>query len=129
MKKWFLLLFSFCHCVCAEVPWGADAELAYQFCEKEKAQENPKNASPLSLFSFLLHRIIRFHQVFLSPVDGPRSHFYPCSSQYMYNAIKKYGALKGYIIGCDRLLRENDEEWVYPTIDRNGDVVKYDPVE
>ena len=30
-------------------------------------------------------------------------------------------------MGCDRLLRENDEEWVYQKIEFNGKVMKYDP--
>jgi hypothetical protein len=72
--------------------------------------------------------VIRFHQEVISPVDGPRSHYRPSSSQYMHQAMHRYGFLKGFIMGCDRLLRENDEEWVYRTIqDNDGKIFKYDP--
>ena len=54
--------------------------------------------------------VIDFHQKVISPVDGPRSHFRPSSSQYMRQAMHNYGFFKGYIMGCDRLLRENSEE-------------------
>ena len=45
----------------------------------------------------------------------------------MHQAMHTYGFLKGYIMGCDRLLRENDEEWVYRTVHFDGRVLKYDP--
>jgi uncharacterized protein len=40
--------------------------------------------------------------------------------------VHRYGFLKGYIMGCDRLLRENDEEWIYRTIEVDGKTCKYD---
>ncbi len=72
-------------------------------------------------------KVIWFHQNILSPVDGPRSHFRPSSSAYMLAAIKRHGFLKGYILGCDRLLRENSEKWIYPTIEYDGHILKWDP--
>ena len=30
-------------------------------------------------------------------------------------------------MGCDRLLRENDEKWVYHTVEIDGQKFKYDP--
>jgi hypothetical protein len=45
----------------------------------------------------------------------------------MHQAMHNYGFLKGFIMGCDRLLRENDEEWVYRTIQIDGKIFKYDP--
>ncbi len=70
---------------------------------------------------------ILFHQNVISKVDGPRSHFRPSSSQYMLLAMQKHGFIKGFFLGCDRLLRENDDDWVYRTIEVNGKLVKYDP--
>lgn len=58
--------------------------------------------------------MIRFYQKQISPIDGPRSHFYPSSSQYALLAIQKHGVLKGIALGCDRLMRENKAEWIYP---------------
>jgi hypothetical protein len=45
----------------------------------------------------------------------------------MQLAIQRYGFLKGVVMGCDRLLRENDEEWVYRTVMIDGQIYKFDP--
>ena|SRR3990167_4756259 len=101
-------------------PWGKDSGL--------KVPPPTVQTSDLSIATRIAEKIIRFHQNVISPVDGPRSHFRPSSSQYMLLAMHRYGFLKGYIMGCDRLLRENDEEWVYRTIQmENGQIFKYDP--
>lgn len=100
-------------------PWGNECDLKYQLEEK--------TAADLSIATQIADRIIRFHQTVISPVDGPRSHYRPSSSRYMQLAMYRYGFLKGYIMGCDRLLRENDEEWVYRTIEEDGKTFKYDP--
>lgn len=100
-------------------PWGNDCDLRVPV-QKEEA---PK----LSIASKVADAVIRFHQDVISPVDGPRSHFRPTSSRYMQLAMQRYGFLKGFIMGCDRLLRENDEEWVYRTVEIDGRYFKYDP--
>lgn len=101
-------------------PWGKDSDL--------KSPSPPPPLESPSLATHLADLVIRFHQEVISPVDGPRSHYRPSSSQYMHQAIHRYGFLKGFIMGCDRLLRENDEEWVYRTIqDTDGKIFKYDP--
>lgn len=101
-------------------PWGKDAELI------QKVPPPTKKEAP-SLFSQAAHEVIQFHQSIISPAQGNRSHFYPSSSQYMKEAIARYGFTKGFIMGCDRLLRENDEAWVYRTIENDGRILKYDP--
>lgn len=100
-------------------PWGKDSHL--------KAQPPSKEDEPLSLATKLADAIIHFHQTVISPVDGPRSHYRPSSSAYMKQAMHRYGFLKGFVMGCDRLLRENDEEWVYRKIEVDGEIFKYDP--
>jgi uncharacterized protein len=102
-------------------PWGKDSTLKYQ-CKAALHSEEK-----LSIATLVADAIIQFHQQVISPVDGPRSHFRPSSSQYMHLAMHRYGFLKGFVMGCDRLLRENDEEWVYRTIQVNGQIFKYDP--
>lgn len=107
-------------------PWGKDADLAHK---KPLCVEVEKKTCPTPLLSAIGERMIKFHQDVISPADGPRSHFYPSSSQYTKEAMIKYGFFKGFIMGCDRLMRENNEDWVYPTTTRPGGVVmKYDPV-
>jgi putative component of membrane protein insertase Oxa1/YidC/SpoIIIJ protein YidD len=101
-------------------PWGKDAGLK-QTAKVEKKQDS----IPIQI----ANAVIRFHQEVISPVDGPRSHYRPSSSQYMQQAMRRYGFLKGYMMGCDRLLRENDEEWVYRKVEYNGRILKYDPAE
>jgi putative component of membrane protein insertase Oxa1/YidC/SpoIIIJ protein YidD len=44
----------------------------------------------------------------------------------MSRAISKHGFLKGYIMGCDRLLRENSDPWVYKTALIDGQQWKID---
>lgn len=103
-------------------PWGKDADLAQ--CPIVCAEE-----SSSSWLAQLGVHAIRFHQVVISPADGPRSHFIPSSSQYTLEAMKRYGFLQGVAMGCDRLLRENDDPWVYrKTLDPAGHVMKWNPV-
>ena len=97
-------------------PWGKDADL------------HLKEPRPVQAEYTFPEQVIRFHQKVLSPVDGPRSHFVPCSSTYMLKAIRKHGFLKGYAMGCDRLMRENSDPWVYRKIlTREGAIYKWDP--
>ena len=100
-------------------PWGTDSDLHFK----------PPKSAPLEL-SFgtrVAEAVILFHQKVISPVDGPRSHFRPSSSQYMKLAMYRYGFFKGYVMGFDRLLRENDEEWIYRYVQTEQGPFKYDP--
>lgn len=99
-----LLIFSTVH---AENPWGKDADLL--------EMRAPHPQQELTLLKRFASTLISFHQEVISPIDGPRSHFYPSSSQYTKDAIQKYGFLLGIAYGCDRLMRENDDPWVYQT--------------
>lgn len=105
-----------------EMPWGKDADLY----SKPALCKEVKRPSTLSSFGI---RAIRFHQTVISPADGPRSHFLPSSSQYTLEAIQKYGFFTGYLLGCDRLMRENEDPWVYPTGKNDaGMMMKLNPV-
>ncbi len=101
-------------------PWGKDTDLVPPK-EQIAVQQKP------SIMVKLARQAILFHQNVLSKVDGPRSHFRPSSSQYMLLAMQKHGFIKGYFLGCDRLLRENDADWVYNKIDVGGKLMKYNP--
>ncbi len=100
-------------------PWGKDADVKPSV-EKPAPREE-------SMAVFVSKKIILFHQRVLSPVDGPRSHFYPCSSRYMKMAMTEHGFIKGFLMGCDRLLRENKDPWVYRNVIIDNKLVKYDP--
>ena len=52
--------------------------------------------------------ILRNYQKFISPVFkhlGVNCKFYPSCSEYMLQAIQKYGVIKGCFLGVKRLLR------------------------
>ena len=66
----------------------------------------------------LLLRAIRFYQRFVSPACPARCRFRPTCSAYAYEAIQKYGALKGGWLALKRLSR------CHPFY--HGDI--YDPV-
>ena len=53
----------------------------------------------------LLLRMIRFYQKHISPCFPSRCRFIPTCSHYAYEAICKYGALKGGWLALRRLLR------------------------
>ena len=54
---------------------------------------------------FILISLIRFYQRFISPLTPPACRFTPTCSQYMLEAIQKYGALKGTWLGIKRICR------------------------
>jgi len=122
----FISIFALSFPVFAD-PWGKDADLVH-FNAVEHQKKSDCQKSP-SLTSKLAIRAIQFHQDVISPADGPRSNFIPSSSQYTLEAMNKYGFFQGYIMGCDRLMRENDEEWVYrKTTVPQGCKMKWDPI-
>ena len=104
-------------------PWGIDSDLIN--VKKEKADTQKRHLNPGQK---TCRAMIRFFQVYISPIDGPRSSFYPTSSQYAWEAIQKYGVFQGIAMGCDRLMRENGEMWVYETTKNYGIERKLDPV-
>lgn len=51
--------------------------------------------------------IVRWYQKHISPAIGPHCKYMPTCSQYMIDAVTKYGALKGGLMGIWRILRCN----------------------
>lgn len=49
--------------------------------------------------------LIRLYQLTLSPLLGSACRYDPTCSAYTYEAISKYGFLKGSYLGARRLLR------------------------
>lgn len=54
--------------------------------------------------SKILISLIRFYQVFISPLIGPRCRFHPTCSQYAIEAIKIHGGFKGTCLAIKRLI-------------------------
>jgi putative component of membrane protein insertase Oxa1/YidC/SpoIIIJ protein YidD len=99
-------------------PWGKDAPLPPPPAREERTY------TPLAI---LARQAIALHQNHVTHISGPRSHFRPSSSQYMLEAIHSYGFTLGYLMGCDRLLRENGDPWLYRTKCYDGLHYKWDP--
>jgi putative membrane protein insertion efficiency factor len=51
--------------------------------------------------------LIRLYQLTLSPLLPPACRFEPSCSRYTYQAIDKYGLIKGSWLGFKRILRCN----------------------
>ncbi len=49
--------------------------------------------------------LIRLYQLGISPYIGPHCRFTPTCSRYAYEAITKYGAVKGGYLAVRRLLK------------------------
>ncbi len=56
---------------------------------------------------YILIKMIRFYQKYLSPLKRTRCPYIPTCSQYGLEAIQKYGALKGSLLAAWRILRCN----------------------
>lgn len=52
-------------------------------------------------------KLIRFYQAAFSPYSRGCCRFYPTCSAYAYEAVEKYGVLKGGLLALRRLLRCN----------------------
>lgn len=49
--------------------------------------------------------MVRFYQHYLSPLKPPSCIYSPTCSEYTYQAIAKYGFLRGVAMGVERLMR------------------------
>ncbi len=55
----------------------------------------------------VLLALIRFYQTAISPNTRPHCKYYPTCSQYGFEAIERFGALKGSALALWRILRCN----------------------
>ena len=49
--------------------------------------------------------LIKIYKRLISPILGQRCRFYPSCSDYTFEAVKKYGLIKGLFLGGKRLLK------------------------
>ena len=56
---------------------------------------------------YIMIRMIRIYQKYLSPLKSTKCPYYPTCSQYGLEAIQKYGAVKGGLLALWRILRCN----------------------
>ncbi len=57
------------------------------------------------MIRWVLLKLIRFYQIFISPALPPSCIYEPSCSKYTYQAIARHGALKGTYLGIRRILR------------------------
>ncbi len=58
----------------------------------------------MKLLSYLLIKIIKIYQLFVSPYLGSNCRYLPTCSEYFIDSLKEFGFLKGSIKGIKRLL-------------------------
>ena len=58
----------------------------------------------MSIFSYLLIKIIKVYQIVISPYLGNNCRYLPTCSEYFIDSIKEYGVVKGTLIGTKRIL-------------------------
>ena len=51
--------------------------------------------------------MVRLYQILLSPMLGENCRFEPSCSQYFILAVRKYGAVRGALLGAWRIVRCN----------------------
>lgn len=56
------------------------------------------------LKQFLI-RLVKIYQLIVSPYLGKNCRYYPSCSEYMIEAINKYGVMRGLIRGFVRLIK------------------------
>lgn len=56
-------------------------------------------------FKKIIVLLIRFYQVFISPLFPPTCRYTPTCSEYFIQAVEKYGPIKGSYLGIKRILR------------------------
>jgi len=80
-------------------------------CSEEDFNEPRLRDLPFRLLTFprwILLALIRVYQFVISPILPPDScRYYPTCSHYGYQAIYKYGTLKGGFMAAKRILRCN----------------------
>jgi len=56
---------------------------------------------------FLILKMIRVYQKYLSPLLGPSCRFHPTCSEYALQAIEVYGVFRGGFLAIKRILKCN----------------------
>ena len=111
--------------------WAGEGQWTEPWQEESlSAREKARNTGKASSASQKVGQgLIRFFQIYISPVDGDRCPSYPTCSQYAMEAVRKHGAIVGLAMGFGRLIHESDEIHRAPQIRVNDSYRYYDPVE
>ena len=50
---------------------------------------------------------VRLYRRLVSPLIGPRCRYYPSCSEYAVDAVRSYGAMRGFVLAAWRVMRCN----------------------
>ncbi|MEW6572308.1 MAG: membrane protein insertion efficiency factor YidD [Bacillota bacterium] len=53
----------------------------------------------------LVLAVLRVYQAVISPLLPPRCRFYPTCSQYAFEAVQRYGVMRGGLMAVSRVMR------------------------
>lgn len=81
-----------------------------------------------SLPVIVLRAMVRGYQLGISPADGASCSMYPTCSGYAMLCLRKHGAVKGFVMTSDRVMRNHGGPQ-YPPIEKYGIWRFHDPVE
>lgn len=113
--------------MCAETgEWGA---WSVDNSVKKVIKQDKDSLYDGNILKMALTAGVRFFQKFVSPVDGDRCSMYPTCSHYSAQALKKHGAVMGFIMTADRLLHEVGEQKLAPIVLKHGQYRYFDPIE
>lgn len=88
-------------------PWSV-SPAAPVFSQPRQAR--PQQDAPQSrLVDVPFLGLLKFYQVFISPMDGDRCPLHPTCSQFSIQAIRRHGPAVGVVMTADRLMHEADE--------------------
>ena len=74
-------------------------------------------------FGKIIILIIRFYQIFISPLFPPTCRYTPTCSNYAKEAITEYGSIKGTYLSIKRICRCNPfGGYGYDPVPKKGDI-------
>lgn len=89
----------------AEDPWSISQAHPVTRDAERRPAPHPHEAS---------NALITFYQKYISPLSGATCHYTPTCSRYTAEAIRKFGLIKGMVMGTDRLIRCHPGQREYP---------------
>lgn len=110
-------------------PWSVNAvePVTPDAARLERAAPVPPPPAT-SLPVIMLRGMVRGYQLGISPADGASCSMYPTCSGYAMHALRKHGAVKGFVMTSERVMRNHGGPQ-YPPIEKFGVWRFHDPVD